>query len=196
MTTMQQQSQEHAQQQATTQKILKKLGTTMENLALQSTNSPSDSIRIAPPPSLRAKIELAEFTGADRTLWPTWELQAHGKAISCGPDPLTQLYSIFNRLKDNAAKNVTPWVSRNLVTGTATYEGLLAELGKFYTDPAQQLKALGCLKTMKQLERETFAKYYPKFDKELANAGGATSTESVKVMFLQTSLNLRIRACL
>lgn len=127
----------------------------MANLAEKSSSISEASVSI---PS--SKVDLTEFTGADRTVWPTWEIQARGKAKSCGSDPSVQFYAIFNKLKDNAAKNVTPWVTKSLKDGTASYEGLLKELGRLYNDPAQQAKALCNLKTMRQQERESFANFF------------------------------------
>lgn len=49
---------------------------------------------------------------------------------------------------------------------------------------------------MKQQERESFASFFPKFEKELANAGGVSFEDSIKVMFLRTSLSTRFRSCL
>lgn len=80
--------------------------------------------------------------------------------------------------------------------GKATYEGLLNELGRLYDDPAAQVKALSNLKTMKQQERESFANFFPKFEKELAIEGGVSFEDSIKVMFLRTSLSNRFRSCL
>lgn len=52
------------------------------------------------------------------------------------------------------------------------------------------------LKNMKQQEGESFANYFPKFEKELANAGGGTFQESIKLTFLKSSVNSRFRNCL
>ena len=49
---------------------------------------------------------------------------------------------------------------------------------------------------MRQQERESFASFFPKFERELANAGGSNFDESIKVMFLRTVLNFRFSACL
>ena len=187
--TMEQQTQDHASQQSAIQRSIRRLGTAMEGLATQAQVQ-------TPAPISANRIDLAEFTGADRTMWATWEIQARGKALSCGPDPLTQFYTVFNKLRDNAAKNVTPWVTRNLREGTASYEGLLEELGRLYSDPVQQAKALSRLKVMKQQEKESFANFYPKFEKELANAGGSTFQDCLKVMFLQSALNNKYTSCL
>lgn len=176
---------------AGTEKVLQDIGNAMANLAEKSSSDSEASVSI---PS--SKIDLTEFTGADRTVWPTWEIQARGKAKSCGSDPSVQFYAIFNKLKDNAAKNVTPWVTKSLKDGTASYEGLLKELGRLYNDPAQQAKALSNLKTMRQQELESFANFFPKFERELANAGGTNFDESIKVMFLRTALNSKFSACL
>ena len=80
-TTLLQQGQENAAVRANSEKILGNLGMAMEKLANSNviqaeTNSPT----------LNIKIDLVEFIGADRSIWPTWEVQARGKAQSCGPD--------------------------------------------------------------------------------------------------------------
>lgn len=179
-------------------KVLQGLGSAIENLVEKSSVSavPVASAESSGTTIANKVIDLAEFNGSDRSIWPTWEIQARGKAESCGPDPSVQFYAVFNKLKDNAAKNVTPWVTRNLSMGTITYEGLLEELGRLYNDPAQEAKALTNLKSMRQLEKETFANFFPKFEKELANAGGANMPASIRIMFLRTALNYRFRSCL
>lgn len=166
--------------------------TVLENLIAKSVTNQTQTVSSS---QSAAKIDLVEFTGADRSIWPTWQLQAYGRAISSGPDPMVQFYAVFNKLKDTAAKNVTPWVSQNLKAGTATFEGLLQEMEKLYGDPAAKTKALTNLKSMKQQERESFANFYPKFEKELANAG-VCMADAIKVMFLRTALNSRFRDCL
>ena len=49
---------------------------------------------------------------------------------------------------------------------------------------------------MKQLERESFSNFFPKFEKELANAGGTSIGDQIKIMFLRTALSSRFRNCL
>lgn len=190
--TIRQQAQENAAMQKGSEKVLGDLGSAMENLVNRSANSAESNI----VQSANRPVDLVEFTGTDRTMWPTWEIQARGKAKSCGLNPEAQFYAIFNKLKDNAAKNVTPWASRHIADGTATYEGLLEELGRLYNDPAQQAKALSSLKSMRQREKESFANFFPKFEKELANAGGVSFQDSIKVMFLKSAINSKFRNCL
>lgn len=168
----------------------------LENLIEKSSSSSSSSYASGNNDSQPSKIDLVEFSGSDRSMWPTWKIQAQGKAISTGLDPMTRFYAVFNKLKDTAAKNVTPWVTRNLQANTATYEGLLEEMERLYGDPASKAKALSNLKVMKQQDRESFANFYPKFERELANAGGASIDDTIKVMFLRSALNSRFRASL
>lgn len=189
---LQRQGQENSSSQENNTRVMQSVGTTLENLAKNSAQNSNLNM-----PSAAAKvIDLVEFSGADRSLWPSWQIQARGKAESCGPDPNVQFFAVFNKLKDNAAKNVTPWVTRNISTNTATYEGLLKELGRLYDDPAQEAKALNNLKSMKQQERESFATFFPKFEKELANAGSSSIGDQIKIMFLRSALSTRFRNCL
>lgn len=101
-------------------------------------------------PAMRKVIDVVEFSGADRLLWPCWHIQARGKVESCGPDPNFQFFAVFSNLKHIAAKNFTPWVTRNITTNIATYEGLLKELVRLCNDLAQEAKALINLKLAKQ----------------------------------------------
>ena len=189
--TMESQAQANSATQENNVRTMQGVGEALENLVANSKstnqNSTSGTNRI---------IDLAEFNGADRSLWPSWKIQAEGKAKLSGSDPSSQFYAIFNKLRDNAVKNVTPWVTQNLAAGTATYEGLLTELSRLYDDPAQEAKALSKLKSMKQLERESFSNFFPKFEKELANAGGTSIGDQIKIMFLRTALSSRFRNCL
>ncbi|KAI1000097.1 hypothetical protein K3495_g8099 [Podosphaera aphanis] len=49
---------------------------------------------------------------------------------------------------------------------------------------------------MKQQERESFAGFFPKFEKVLANAGVGSMGDQIKIMFLKGSINSRFRDCL
>lgn len=189
--TIQRQAQENAIVRDSSNKVMQDVGNTLENLVKNSDKSSEASAS----PMINRSVDLAEFSG-DRSLWPSWRIQAKGKALSSGTDAGVQFYAVFNKLKDNAVKNVTPWVTKNISEGTATYEGLLKELGRLYDDPAQEAKALSCLKTMKQQERESFASFYPKFEKELANAGGGSVPDQIKIMFLRGAISARFRNCL
>lgn len=142
---MQQQGEKDVILRASTENFLQDIGNAMTNQAEKTAPIPEESAVI---PS--SKVDLKDFTGADRTIWPTWETQARIKAESCGNDPQARFYAAFNKLKDNAASNVTPWVTRSLKDGTATYEGIFKELGLLFDDSAQQAKAPSNLKIMSQ----------------------------------------------
>lgn len=125
-----------------------------------------------------------------------WRLQAYGRAISSGADPLTRFYAVFKKLKDTAAKNVIPWVSSQLRAGAVTFKWLLEELEHLYGDPAFRAKALNSVRVMKQQDRESFANFYPKFERELANARGSLIYDGIKVLFLRAALSPRFKGCL
>lgn len=191
-TAIQRQSQENAATQERSNKVLQCVGKALEDLVGNS----NQTNEAGAPLTINKNIDLVEFNGEDRSLWPSWHIQAQGKAGSSGPDPSVQFFTIFNKLKGNAVKNVTPWVKQNLASNTATSEGLLKELARLYDDPAQEAKALNNLKTMKQQERESFGNFFTKFEKDLANAGGASLSSQVKIMFLRLALNSRFKNCL
>lgn len=113
-------------------KIFENLGIATNNLVEKS----SVPVELSTGSNVNRVFDPVKFTGEERSLWSTWEIQARGKAKSCGPDPEVQFYAIFNDLKGNAARNVTHWINTNLSNGTAIYEGLLEELGRLYIDQA------------------------------------------------------------
>ena len=97
--TMESQAQANSATQENNVRTMQGVGEALENLVANSKstnqNSTSGTNRI---------IDLAEFNGADRSLWPSWKIQAEGKAKLSGSDLSSQFYTIFNKLRDNDGK--------------------------------------------------------------------------------------------
>lgn len=97
---LQRQGQENSSSHENNTRVMQSVGTTLESLVKNSIQNSSPSMPLA----IGKVIDLVEFSGADRFLWPSWQIQACEKAESCGPDPNVQFFAVFNKLKDNAAK--------------------------------------------------------------------------------------------
>jgi hypothetical protein len=65
----------------------------------------------------------------------------------------------------------------------------LRYLTSTYEDPNTQRSARGRLARLKQGDRESFAAFLPKFERELADSGGSTWPNDVKIDHLERCLN-------
>ena len=74
-------------------------------------------------------------------------------------------------------------------SGTKDPEEFATYLNSCYGDPNTEKRALRRLHQLKQGEKESFAAFLPRFEKELAEAGGANWTSSVQINYLTGSLN-------
>ncbi|RKF81204.1 hypothetical protein GcM1_185010 [Golovinomyces cichoracearum] len=70
--TIRQQAQENTAMRKGSEKVLEDLGSAMENLVNRSAKLAESNI----VQSANRPVDLVEFIGTDRTMWPTWEIQA------------------------------------------------------------------------------------------------------------------------
>jgi hypothetical protein len=103
-----------------------------------------------------------------------------------------QFAYIYSRL-DKTPQNMTRAFSeRGGNDGTYNPEHYLLYLDHSYGDPNAQARAVDRLRTMRQREDESFATFLPKFERELADAGGGEWGHMTCINYLEGALSHRL----
>ncbi|KAK4233026.1 hypothetical protein C8A03DRAFT_19813 [Achaetomium macrosporum] len=156
--------------------------------------SPPPPAPPVPPSQAKKKPTLpdpAKFDG-NRKEFPSWlldmeyKLEIDGPAIGSDKD---QFAYIFSRLEKGAKSTATTFARTGGHGGLFNPKAFLAYLTACYGDPNIQRSARGRLARLKQRDKESFAAFLPKFEKELADSGGSTWPDDVKIDHLERSLN-------
>ncbi|KAM4060859.1 reverse transcriptase (RNA-dependent DNA polymerase) [Hirsutella rhossiliensis] len=69
-------------------------------------------------------------------------------------------------------------------------------LNRRYGDPNAKARALDRLRSLKQKPDESFASFFPKFEKELADSGGGEWADVVQINYLEGAINNRLKSSL
>lgn len=136
---------------------------------------------------------LASFDGT-RSGFEGWLIVARNKLEQDGDflgNQKAQLQYIFGSLAKEAQKMCIAWF--NLNQNTATADDLLAYLAKIYSDPNRARRAMNSLATMEQKDGESFARFLPRFETQLADAGALATDDNVKISWLERALNKAMR---
>jgi hypothetical protein len=118
------------------------------------------------------------------------KLETDGSTIGSERD---QFAYVFARLGDNPQAMVSAFYSLHRELGTGTTKEFLQYLSSCYEDPNIAQRALDRLSSMTQGEKEPFASFLPRFEKEMADAGGANWAAAVKISYLKKALNREMR---
>jgi hypothetical protein len=130
------------------------------------------------------------FNG-DRKEFPAWllemrnKLKTDGAAIGNNED---QFAYIFSRLEKGARSMATTFAQSG-GGGAFDPSAFLTYLSSCYGDPNLKQRALGRLAELRQRDKESFATFLPKFERELADSGGVTWPDEVRINSLQQCLN-------
>jgi hypothetical protein len=177
------------------------LQTTPTNTPQSPTPPPLPAFTVTPPSPpgrLKGKATLPDpprFDGT-RKKFRTWKqemeskLETDGLAIGSKRD---QFAYIFARLTDVPQAMSAAYYDHSKRTSATDPLGFLSYLSSCYLDPNLSQKALGRLGSMTQGDKETFASFLPRFEKELADADGAGWTAAVKISYLKRALNREMR---
>lgn len=145
---------------------------------------------------------LSEYDGNRDTL-DAWIHQARGKLrvdyAAC--DEATKFYAVYNRLRDEAMRQLQPWVqlmeeqdaiSANTIgpayQSPATVEGLFNQLLLSFGDPHRKEKAQRKLYRLRQGNRP-FSEFFVDFQKLLLESKGTTWDDDSKKTLLEQMLN-------
>jgi hypothetical protein len=114
------------------------------------------------------------------------KLATDGRAIGSLRD---QFSYVFSRLEDSPRAMATTFASMGGHDSTYDPHAFMQYLVACYGDPNLKQRALGRLQLLTQGPKESFASFLPKFEKELADSGGAGWSSEVQINFLRGALN-------
>lgn len=157
----------------------------LQNVLQQSTTPPQ-------PKKRKEKLpQLSEFDGT-RSKWDGWEIEARNKIKTDGRaigSDMDQLRYIFARLRSNARNMCLAFVRAKEENEDGSGTQLLEYLASTYSDPNRQKKALSNVYSIKQKAHESFARFLPRFETELANAGALSFNDTIKVSLLENAIS-------
>ncbi|KAM4065603.1 reverse transcriptase (RNA-dependent DNA polymerase) [Hirsutella rhossiliensis] len=82
------------------------------------------------------------------------------------------------------------------IDGARSPDLFLDYLNRRYGDPNAKARALDRLRSLKQKPDESFASFFPKFEKELADSGGGEWADVVQINYLEGAINNRLKSSL
>jgi hypothetical protein len=118
------------------------------------------------------------------------KLRVDGAAIGSRAD---QFAYIFARLDQIPQSMAAAFFERGGTDGRFDPDLFMQYLISCYADPNAEQRALTRLETMRQGPKESFATFLPRFEKELAESGGATWADSVRINTLKRVINQELR---
>jgi hypothetical protein len=135
------------------------------------------------------------FSG-NKSQWRGWKLEMEGKieedALAIG-SLKAQLRYIFMRLEGAAKTNVTTFYEMQLKQDSPNPCQLLERLELLYGERNRKQKAIQNLHSIRQRDDETFISFYPRFEKEIANADAEGWDDDAKMSYLRNALNSKMR---
>ena len=148
--------------------------------------------------SITNKRKLGELTKFDgtKTHYLSWKLEAMSKLEYDGHligDAKAQLAYLFMRMKPEAQLEVRAYYQAVQVQLAYTPQLFIAYLDSVYIDPNEAGRALQELRGMEQGDRETFAAFFPKFERTMAEAQMSTESDRSKINYLEGALNQDMR---
>ncbi|KAJ5494368.1 hypothetical protein N7463_004235 [Penicillium fimorum] len=138
----------------------------------------------------------AMFSGST-TDWPAWRILVENKLRVdgiCLGSPADQCAYIYSRLEKMALKNTSTFMRERRDTGTP--DDLLAYLERIYGDPNVKARAVQRLYALKQKPTQSFEKFLPSFERELADAGALQWPDDSKIHTLVMALNKETHSAL
>ncbi len=148
----------------------------------------------SPPGQTKKKMTLPDpprFDG-NRKKYRNWRLEMEGKLRTDGcllGSPTDQFTYIYSRLGDTPQSMAAAFYESGGPGGTRNPSSFLKYLSTTYEDPNVAQHALNNLDSIAQGKAESFAAFYPRFEKQLADAGGATWHAVVQINYLRKALN-------
>jgi hypothetical protein len=118
------------------------------------------------------------------------KLRVDGVAIGSPSDQFAYIYARLDQIPQSMA---AAFFERGGPDGRFDPDMFMQYLVSCYADPNAEQRALARLETMRQGSKESFAAFLPKFEKELAESGGATWADSVRINTLKRVINQELR---
>jgi hypothetical protein len=141
-----------------------------------------------PRPSIPDPVRFAGST----TEWPAWKVTMLNK-LAIDQDAIgplrNQFFYVFSRLEGLAARNSATFVDSRRDDLSVSPDTLLDYLERLYGDPNAQARAAARLHQLKQKEGQSFARFLPSLEKELADSGAMAWPDEAKRQIVLASLN-------
>ena len=115
-----------------------------------------------------------------------YKLEIDGPAIGTDKD---RFVCIFSRLEKGAKSMTTTFAQRGGPGGVFNPTAFLTYLTSCYGNPNLKQQALERLADLRQGDKEGFSAFLPRFEKELADSGGADWPDVVQISYLRRSVN-------
>lgn len=135
------------------------------------------------------------FSGT-KSQWRGWKLEMEGKieedAAAIG-NPKSQLRYIYSRLEGAAKINITTFHELELRKPLPNPQSLIERLDILYRERNRKEKAIQSLHNIRQREEESFTAFYPRFEKEIANAEAESWEDSSKISYLRNALHQKLK---
>ncbi|KAM4057637.1 reverse transcriptase (RNA-dependent DNA polymerase) [Hirsutella rhossiliensis] len=152
-------------------------------------------------PSKRVKPTLPDppkFDGTRKNFRP-WFLEMKAKlAVDRQAfDNKEALFAyVYSRLAGTAQNMAAAYYEQGGIDGARSPDLFLDYLNRRYGDPNAKARALDRLRSLKQKPDESFASFFPKFEKELADSGGGEWADVVQINYLEGAINNRLKSSL
>lgn len=177
---------------------------TPSNTPQNASATEAETTNIAGPPHIEVVAERrrarlpnpAMFSGTIAD-WPSWritienKLAVDGLAIGSSSDQCAYIYS---RLEKSAWKNMTTFMRERRLNGTP--HDMLEYMERIYGDPNMRARAARRLHQLRQKDDQSFLKFLPQLERELADAGAMEWPDEAKRQILLNSLNLNMSTAL
>ncbi|KAJ6437992.1 retrovirus polyprotein [Purpureocillium lavendulum] len=118
------------------------------------------------------------------------KLRADGLALGGPPDQFAYIYA---RLDQTPQAMAAAFFEKGGPDGRFDPSQFMQYLTGCYGDPNVEQRALARLEAMRQGDKESFASFLPKFERELADSGGASWGDSVRINSLKRVINQELR---
>jgi hypothetical protein len=166
-------------------------------------SAPIETARVAathnPHLTKRPKLRDIPRFGGDKTQWRSWKLETEGKLRvdkEALGDAEGHFMYVFMSLEGKAKDNVTTFVEMQTEKRTFDVAELLNRLELLYGERDRKQRATRNLHSIKQGENEPFTSFYPRFEREIANANAEYWPDDSKISYLQEALNDKMKAAL
>lgn len=150
-------------------------------------------------PTKRPKLRDIPKFGGNKSQWRSWKLETEGKLRVDNEalgDAEGHFMYVFMSLEGKAKDNVTTFVEMQVEKRTFDMAELLNRLELLYGERDRKQKATRNLHSIKQGEDEPFTSFYPRFEKEIANANAEYWPDESKISYLQEALNEKMKSAL
>jgi hypothetical protein len=134
--------------------------------------------------------------GGERNKFRAWKLEMEAKLKIDGPaigDHHAQFAYLFSRLDSKAQAMTAAFYESGGYEQNHNPTKFMTYLEQIYGDPNIHRRAAQRLRTLRQGEKESFAAFLPRFEKELADSALVNGDDRVPINYLEGALNTKMR---